>query len=506
MLRFIRTFIALILFVSVTLLFLDFTGTVIPYCGWIAKLQVVPALLSLNVVAIAVLALLTLVFGRVYCSVLCPMGVFQDIISRLHLMAIGKKRRKIGKFAYHTPRTKTRRIILACFIVLIALGLVNLLTATIASLIEPYSAYGRMVTALFSPLYDASNNLLANWAEKHDSYMFYTVAHHSSWLIYTIATLTFIAVGFLAWITGRDYCNTVCPVGTLLGFISKHSLLRPVINLSKCNGCRSCERHCKASCIDAKHHEIDLSRCVACMDCVSACKQHAISYTRNHKTAIKQNYEPTDTSRRQFMAVLGLATGAVAATAADKFTDGGLTALKPKTTPVRKVRITPPGSQGHAHLNQHCIGCQLCVQACPSGILKTSTNIDSLMQPYVDYTDGFCPPECTRCSQVCPAGAFHPLDEALKSSTKIGTAVVNYDTCLLATEGIDCGNCARHCPAGAISIVSPGEEYYDMPVVAEQACIGCGACEYHCPVGSVQSMDADSSAIHVEGIQRHRTI
>jgi ferredoxin len=505
MLRAIRIFFALVCFVSVLLLFMDFTGTVIPYCGWIAKFQVVPALLSLNVIAIVVLALITFVFGRIYCSVLCPMGVFQDIISRLHIATMSKKRRKIGKFAFHVQKAKTRRIIFACFVVLIVLGLVNILTVTIASIIEPYSAFGRIVTALFSPIYDALNNALAGWAEAHDSYAFYPVSHPVSWLVYTVATLTFIAVGFLAWITGRDYCNTVCPVGTLLGFVSKHSVFHPVIDLSKCNGCRSCERHCKASCIDAKNHEIDLSRCVACMDCLKECRQHAISYSRSPKSVKVVETKTTDMSRRNFMAIVGMASGAIAVNAADKFTDGGLTALKAKTTPIRKTRITPPGSQGQAHLNQHCVGCQLCVQACTNGIIKTSTNLESLMQPYIDYTDGYCTPECTRCSDVCPAGAFHPLDEALKSSTKIGTAVVNYNTCIMATESVSCGNCARHCPAGAITIESP-DDVITMPIVNENACIGCGACEFHCPVGSVQSMEADSSAIHVEGLLKHRII
>jgi ferredoxin len=505
MLRAFRIFLAIICFLAITLLFLDFTGTAIPYCGWLAKFQVVPALLSLNVVAIIVLALLTFIFGRIYCSILCPMGIFQDIISHLHIAISGKKQRKIGKFAYHAPRSKTRNIILACFIVLIALGLFNIITATIASIIEPYSAYGRMVTALFSPIYDAANNALADWAANNDSYLFYPVAHHTSLIVSVIAAITIVVVGAFAWLSGRDYCNTICPVGTLLGFISKHSILHPVINLSKCNGCRSCERHCKAHCINAKQHDIDLSRCVACMDCISACKQHAISYTRRKQTVSTPGNEPVDTSRRNFVAMLGLASGAVVASAADKFTDGGLTALKPKTTPLRSVRITPPGSLGQFHLNQHCVGCQLCVQACPNGIIKTSTDIESLMHPYIDYTDGYCTPECTRCSNICPAGAFHPLDEALKSSTKIGTAVVDYSVCLMAAEDIDCGNCARHCPAGAISIESPDDETF-MPIVDEEMCIGCGACEYHCPVGSVQSIEADSSAIYVEGLARHRTI
>lgn len=116
-----------------------------------------------------------------------------------------------------------------------------------------------------------------------DSYAFYeTEIWLKSLPTFLIAIGTLVVIFVLAWRGGRTYCNTLCPVGTILGTLSKYSLLKPVIDTEKCNGCGLCARNCKASCINSKAHEIDYSRCVACMDCIGKCKQNAISYTRQH--------------------------------------------------------------------------------------------------------------------------------------------------------------------------------------------------------------------------------
>ena len=49
MLRKIRLTFAMICFVLITLLFLDFTGTLHGWFGWLAKIQFLPAVLALNV-------------------------------------------------------------------------------------------------------------------------------------------------------------------------------------------------------------------------------------------------------------------------------------------------------------------------------------------------------------------------------------------------------------------------------------------------------------------------
>lgn len=515
MLRNIRRILAVIVFLAISWLFVDFTGFAASHLGWLAKIQVVPAILSLNAIALIFLILLTAIFGRVYCSVICPLGIMQDAIARLRILFSGRKKRKVGVYKWHKAHNICRYTILTVFILLLALGSLNLIAAALAALIEPYSAYGRIATSFFAPVYDYFNNLLAAHSAQSGGYDFYVVNRVVSPLVTGIAGITVLVVGIFACLTGRDYCNTICPVGSLLGLLSRYSWLKPMIDTSKCTRCGACARHCKGNCINSKEHSIDYSRCVVCMDCINNCTQGAIKYT--HRIKVKDaEVKPaatsagkTDDGRRKFMAISGILVGAVAAKAADKVTDGGLTPLKERKDPVRKNGLAPAGAKGLDNLQSKCVACQLCVQNCPNGVLKTSTDLEHFMQPYMSYEDGYCSPECTRCSEICPAGAITPVDVATKSSTKIGTAVVDASICLSANGTDSCGNCSRHCPAGAISMIPVNENDEEsplMPVVDENICIGCGACEYHCPVGRLEWMDEDRPAIHVEGIHRHREI
>ncbi|MCM1451525.1 MAG: 4Fe-4S binding protein [Clostridium sp.] len=505
MLKSIRTIIAIISLAAVTLLFLDFTGTAQKLWPWMAKIQFMPALLSLNAAALLALLLGTLMLGRVYCSVICPLGILQDTVNWLR-GRVGNKRKRKNRFRYVPAKTKTRLAVLGVFTVLVIIGLTNVLAASIAGLIEPYSAYGRIASQMFAPAYDWINNLLASWSESQiDNYAFYRVAISVSAPLLAVAIITFIAVATMSWRGGRDYCNTICPVGTILGYLSKYSLLKPVINTEKCINCGKCMRNCKAQCINSKAHDIDYSRCVACMDCISVCQEGAISYTarRTRPQAVAAPIT-ADRSRRGFIIAGALLSGTALSA---KITDGGLTALKDKKPAQRATRIAPPGAKSLSHLSGKCTACQLCIQACPNNVLKPTLSIEGFMQPHLDFTDGYCTPECTVCSSVCPVGAILPIDEAEKSSTKIGTAVVDPQICISATEGVQCGSCAKHCPAAAITMVEVNADSELLrPAVDEEACIGCGSCEFHCPAGTVDGMASEASAIHVEGILRHREI
>lgn len=188
--------------------------------------------------------------------------------------------------------------------------------------------------------------------------------------------------------------------------------------------------------------------------------------------------------------------------AQEKVVDGGLAVIVDKKAPDRRTRIVPPGALSIANLTSHCTACQLCVSACPNGVLRPSTDLATFMQPYSSYERGYCRPECTRCSDACPTGAIRPITEADKSSVKIGHAVWVKQNCVPLTDGVECGNCARHCPTGAISMVpsDPADETsVKIPVVNDERCIGCGACENLCPARPY-------SAIYVEGHEVHRII
>lgn len=486
MYRKLRIALATLFFCSLTLMLLDFTGTLHHWLSWTARVQFLPALLALNVGVVVVLAALTLLLGRVYCSVVCPLGVLQDII-----WITGRRPRQV----FTRAKNWLRYGVLALFTVLIVAGCTQ-----IAALIAPYSAFARMTATLFQPLYKLANNALALGAERIDSYAFYhtdVLWHGGAALAVSVATLLVIAV--LARRGGRTWCNTICPVGTVLGFLARFAWLRPHIDTAKCTGCGQCARQCKASCIDPKTHRIDLSRCVACMDCLNACRQGTISYS--HAPA-----EPAapataaDGGRRAFL--VGALTATAAATLAQKkrAVDGGLAAIEDKVAPQRQTPILPPGAGTAAHFAQHCTACQLCVSECPGGVLRPSDDLATLMQPRAGFEHGWCRPECTRCANVCPTGALKPLTPEVKASTQIGHAVWIRKNCLPATQGTHCGNCARHCPAGAITMVPLRKDDADAPLVPAinaARCIGCGACENLCPARPF-------SAIVVEGHEQQR--
>ena len=502
MLRKIRIILATIFFAGVTLLFLDFTGTLHAWLGWMAKVQFLPAVLALNFAVVAVLLLLTLLFGRVYCSVICPLGIMQDIVSWIH----GKTKKKNRfRFSYSPAKNWLRYSVLAVFIVALVLGI-----HALVALVAPYSAYGRIASNLLAPIYQWGNNFLAWIAEKKDSYAFYSV---DVWIksvsTFVVAAVTFVVISVLAWKNGRTWCNTICPVGTVLGFFSRFSLFAPVIDTEKCRNCGLCNKQCKASCIDLSKHEVDYSRCVACMDCIDTCKDGAIHYALRCKCLTKcdsktsaANNPKVDNGRRAFMTAGTIALTSAALKAQEIKTDGGLATIERAEKPERETPLKPAGSLSLKNFSNHCTACQLCVSECPNGVLRPSTSLMTLMQPEMSFERGYCRPECNRCSQICPAGAIRPISIEEKSSIQIGHAVVNLDNCVVNTDGVSCGNCARHCPNGAIRMVRKNPEDPNslmIPTVLEERCIGCGACENLCPARPF-------TAIHVEGHQVHKTI
>ncbi len=509
MLRTIRLTLAVVFFALLTLLFLDFTGTLHGWFGWMARIQFLPALLALNVGVVVFLLLLTLVFGRVYCSVICPLGVFQDLIAR-----VGRRRKKLP-YSYSPALSWLRYGMLGVFIIALVAGM-----GAITALLDPYGAYGRMANNLLAPLWQWGNNVLAYFAERAESYAFYTSEvwlKSVSTLIVSVATLA--VVGVLAWRNGRTYCNTVCPVGTVLGFFSRFSLLRVAIDTEKCNGCGICARNCKAACIDAKQHQVDYSRCVVCMDCLGKCKKSAIGYQlRRSKPAVAVQVEtvtalkadnatqqaesqPND-SRRSFLTATALLASTSLLKAQEMKVDGGLAEIQDKKIPNRLMPLVPAGASGLKNFAQHCTACQLCVSACPNQVLRPSSNWKTLMQPEMSYERGYCRPECVKCSEVCPAGAIRLVTKEDKSSIQIGHARWIKDNCIVLTDEVECGNCARHCPVASIQMVpmdAADEKSRKIPVVNEERCIGCGACENLCP-------SRPFSAILVEGHERHRTV
>ncbi len=527
-LRKIRLTLAVVALLLITALFLDFTGTLHAWFGWLAKIQFLPAMLALNVGVILCLLALTLVFGRIYCSVICPLGIFQDVVSAIS----GRRKKKKYRFGYSPAKRWLRYTVLALFVVAIITGI-----GSFVALLAPYSSYGRIVQNLFAPLYDWGNNGLAYLAERADSYDLYG---KEVWMrslpTFVIATVTFVVLIVLAWRGGRTYCNTICPVGTVLSFFAHFSWLKIHVDTTKCNQCGLCERSCKAACIDSKNHAVDYSRCVTCGNCIGVCHKGAISFGHpkggvqpvamaeaepqptsaepvnkanllNKENAgatepPKTTNETIDTGRRTFVIGTAMTATTIALAQEQKKVDGGLAAIEDKIAPHRETPLTPPGSLSANNMTQHCTACQLCVTVCPNDVLRPSTRLMTLMQPTMSYERGYCRPECTKCGEVCPTGAIKPITRADKTAIQIGHAVWVRKNCIPLTDGVACGNCARHCPTMAISMVNsdPNDEQSPLiPVVNAERCIGCGACENLCPARPF-------SAIYVEGHEKHRIV
>ncbi len=529
MLKKLRIITACFFFVVLTLLFCDFTGTMPKLFAPLVQIQFLPALLAGSFVTVAALIVLTFLFGRLYCSTVCPLGILQDLVSFL------ASKRKKNRFGWQKGKTVCRIFFLVLGTLLCILGI-----GSAAALLDPFGAFGRIASNLIAPLYRGVNNLMADIAEQYGSFAFYSI---EIWIkgiaTLAISVVTFLIIVFFAWRWGRLYCNTVCPVGAFLGLIAKFSVFRLRINTQKCNNCGLCAKKCKASCINPAEHLVDMSRCVVCFDCLENCPQKAYGYTISgvtpkqtsdnknvsalllDKTAKKsdpnmQSKNKTDkkfpsadkTVRRGFLSLLAVSALTQTGLSQEKNKkkkkefDGGLAPLVDRILPARTVSPLPPGSWSVRNFSRKCIACQLCVSVCPNHVLRPSGDLKNLMQPVMSFERGYCRPECVKCSEVCPADAIRPISVPEKAAAQIGYAVWVRDACIVITDNVECGNCQRHCPTDAIemvSIESKNPKSLKFPTVNVEKCIGCGACEHLCPVRPV-------SAIYVEGMDRQRII
>lgn len=485
--KIIRRIVACLVLAAMTFLFFGETDFALRYGGWLPEWQVVPAMLSLNLLALITLVLVTLLFGRVYCSVICPLGIYQDVVS----WTSGIFRKKKRRFSYKKERKLLRWTVLGLFVLTLGSGLYSW-----AMLIDPYSAYGRMAVSLFAPL--ARVFIIEDTSAMGQSI---------SWVVLGVAVGTFCAVTVCAWQGGRAYCNSVCPVGTVLGFFSRFALFRPMIDRSKCRHCGLCATQCKASCIDMKNGCVEMSRCVACMNCLSACRESALRLRPfwqdglfgERKNGKRISPKEPNLSRRHFLCssvrALGL-TAVIAPMSAHAYGKGSLDSVK------RHTAVVPAGARGVRDFFERCTGCQLCVANCPHGVLRPSDDWRTCLQPSLSYENGFCSPDCNICSQLCPTDAIRPVSVEEKPSIRIGYAVWEAERCLVLTEGRACGNCARHCPSGAIYMKSSDPKNPRSPRVPTMdaaLCIGCGMCEYYCPAVPMRAM-------HVEGRPRHSLV
>ena len=483
-----RVSIAVILSALITFYFLDFASLLPSGFGFLAEIQFIPALLSGSLLVVLVLLLLTLLLGRVYCSIICPLGIFQDLISWISKRFNHKK-----KYSFSNEKKILRYSVLAAVLIAFFAGGTILL-----SLLDPYSAFGRMITNVFRPVYMAGNNLLAGIFNHFNNFTFYTVdITILSLFSFIIGLLTFIIIGLLAYKYGRTYCNTICPVGSILGFVSRFSLLKVRINEETCNNCGLCTMRCKASCIDSKNKKVDYSRCIDCFNCVDVCKKKAISYRFHRKKEVTVSAPAApDDSRRTFLSVIA-ATAMIAPT---KLYAQSVARINKNTAYEKKHPLTPPGSESTEHFLHHCTACHLCVAKCPSHILKpafTEYGLGGIMQPRMDFKDGYCNYDCTLCSQICPNDAIKILTKEEKHKIQVGKVQYIKTNCIVYTDETSCGACSEHCPTQAIKMV-PYKNELTIPSVNPDICVGCGGCEYVCPVRPYRAIYVEGNPVHLK--------
>jgi polyferredoxin len=501
----IRVILALLIFIPLLLYFCDFANALPQSLHGLAHIQLVPAVLAGSAGILIILFLLTIFFGRIYCSVICPLGVLQDIIAWFTRKG-KKKNKKRFWFAYSKPQFILRYSLL----VVCSIFLVFEITSPLLYL-DPYSIFGRIAANFFRLIVTEGNNLIYEIALKLNNYNFYHVTIYTvTGLSLATAVIALLIVGAMALLRGRLFCNTICPVGSLLGLISKFSIFKIQLDQSKCTSCGLCEKNCKAQCISSKGKIVDFSRCVSCFNCLNRCKNNGIkyqfAYKKNSIHAAQYKCEEISMlamSEKPERPVFGMGRRSFFLTSASAMATLPLIpvwAKKGKMADTAKLTpITPPGSKNLAHFTKHCTACHLCMTHCPQQILKPAGfnfGFNYAFKPHlVFYESAFCNFECTVCTEICPNGAIKKLTSEEKTVTQIGIAKLDINRCVVYTDRTSCGACSEHCPTRAVKM-EPYEDALTLPRVYEDLCIGCGGCESICPVRPVKAINVIASKVH----------
>jgi ferredoxin len=488
-----RVFLSLLFFIVIAALFLDFTGMIYgPATHAILHFEFIPSIImfvatgATATLGFVVIIIFTLLFGRIYCSTLCPLGTLQDLLS---FAARKLSPRKII-YKFKKPLNLLRYGITAIIIL-------SLLTGSIlaVNLLDPYSVSGKIFHDLFSPFAILINNVTSKILTFADVYGLPQVKRVPvNRVAFLLALLWFVALLLLIIRRGRLYCNTICPVGAVLGIFARYSIFRIRLDKTKCNSCGKCSAVCKAECINPMDQSLDFSRCVGCMNCLAPCPEGGVKFRpfwKKEKVKIS-NYDP---GKREFI----MKTGLLLAASLDStrflssVNDKNKVAIPAPVQINRQHPVTPPGALGQARFNSLCTACHLCVSACPTQVLQPTYflyGLTGFLQPRMDYITSFCNFECTLCGEVCPTGAILPLKKEEKKLIQLGKSNFVKENCIVYTKNTVCGACSEHCPTKAVNMV-PYKDKLTIPEVNNKICVGCGACEYACPT--------DPKSIYVEG-------
>jgi len=429
---------------------------------------------------------LTVLFGRVYCSTLCPLGILQDIVIRL-----AKRMNRRRWFRYKEQHYIVHYSLFVLTGILAFSGSVILL-----NLFEPFSNYGRILSNLMSPLLALTNNIFGYILGLFGFMFLFQIPILHINLGSILASLSMLAlVTYLSYNHGRLFCNLLCPAGAFLGLLSRFSFFKIVIDKNNCKECGLCERVCKANCIKSSSKEIDFAACVGCFNCLHSCPTGGMSYYRRWKKG-SDSFRETDQGRRKALKISVLPTfGLLMPVIGDEKAAGK---SQNGYNENRKHPISPPGSLSVERFSSLCTACHLCISSCPTQVLLPSFleyGMTGVFQPKMNYDASYCNFDCVLCSQVCPTGAILPVDMPSKKEIQIGKTQFIKDDCIVVSKKKDCGACSEHCPTKAVTMVSY-EKKLMVPEVNNEICVGCGACEHACPVRPSKAIYVSANQIH----------
>jgi MauM/NapG family ferredoxin protein len=433
-------------------------------------------LLAESALALITVAL-TLALGRVWCGWLCPMGTLLDLFSL---------RRWRGK--RQAPADWWRAAKYGLLLTILAAALLGNLTLMV---LDPLTILFRTLSASVWPAVDqivtTAERALYQFAALRPVVSAFDALVRPKLLPPEPAfyRLTFLYVSLFASIVAlnlvasRFWCRYLCPLGGLLGILSKVGWVRREVN-ARCNQCQACARICPTGTITAADNfRSDPGECTMCLECYYACPQGAVEFPTHLSLAARRGYDP---SRRQAVLAVGTAVAGMSLFGSD--------ILSRRDHP-RLIR--PPGARENNLLSK-CVRCGECSRACPTSAIQpaiTEAGLEGLWTPVVVPRVGYCDFSCHACGQVCPVQAIPRLSLEEKRQQVIGRAYIDHNRCIAWADHRDCIVCEEMCPVPQKAIILQQVEALNgdgepvtvkLPEVVRERCIGCGTCENKCPL------------------------
>ncbi len=440
----------------------------------------VPTALLLSLITVA----LTLLFGRVFCGWVCPLGTLNDVMGRL---TPKESRRKplddrIRRLKYYGLFF----LLASSLFTLQIAGLadpISLLIRSLAIAVEPTT--NLMAHTVFDLLYRAQIPVVTDVSEAVYAFLKnYVLAFHQPFFYQGLLIgLIFSAILLANLFRRRFWCSGLCPLGALLGIITRVSPFKRIVGKG-CTSCNLCVKECRTRAASNVKGEWQKAECVLCGECQEDCPRDAVRFGFAAFGPAKGGRKVAGIDLKRRSLIVSLVSGIL---------------LVPivRTTPLAKRRagslIRPPGALPEAEFLRRCVRCGECMKVCLTNGLQPAlleAGLEGIWTPRFDFHSGYCQYYCTLCGQVCPTGALKKLSQEEKARTKIGLAYIDKNRCIPYAQGVECLVCEEHCPTPdkaikfeQVEIMTPrGRRRIRRPIIDLKLCIGCGICEYKCPL------------------------